>query len=127
MAQYGPLDLLNGNKIDIDHALSEYNRKQYHHIFPNAYLKKRLFSRDEIFSVVNFCFLPADSNRKISQKAPSDYVFNLIPDSLRNNILISNLMPLKIDLYKNDKFYEFLKQRSDLILSKLDETISLSS
>lgn len=123
LAQYNPLDLIKGTRVDIDKALSEYNRKQYHHFFPNAFLKKQGVARDKIFSVVNFCFLPADSNRKISRKAPSDYVFNLIPDKHRNDILGSNVMPLNLDLYKKDKYSDFLERRADLILSKIDEQI----
>lgn len=49
MAQHNPTDLIKNTKIDITQALSKYNRKQYHHIFPNAYLKKtRVSSRKNI-------------------------------------------------------------------------------
>src|SRR6185436_5738286 len=98
MAQNQPTDLIKNVKIDISMALSKYNRKQYHHIFPNAYLKKQGFPHGKIFSMVNFCFLPADSNKKISKKSPSDYFFNLIPQNEFNDILSSNLIPLKKDL-----------------------------
>jgi hypothetical protein len=43
MAQHKPLDLIKNTKIDVTLSLSKYNRKQYHHIFPNAYLKKQGF------------------------------------------------------------------------------------
>jgi hypothetical protein len=121
MSQFEPLDLIKATKVDIDKALSEYNRKQYHHFFPNAFLKKQGVSRDKIFSVVNFCFLPADSNKKISRKAPSDYVFNLIPNTELDKILESNLMPMNKDLYRKNKYSEFLERRADLFLTKIDE------
>ncbi|CAN5708946.1 DUF262 domain-containing protein [soil metagenome] len=69
MAQKQPLDLIKNTRIDIAQSLSKYNRKQYHHIFPNAFLKKQGFPPGKIFSLANFCFLPADSNKKISKKA----------------------------------------------------------
>jgi hypothetical protein len=121
MAQHNPTDLIKNSKIDINQALSKYNRKQYHHIFPNAFLKKQGFPHRKIFSVVNFCFLPADSNRKISKKSPSDYFFNLIPQNDFNSILLSNLIPLKKDLYQNDNYNDFLLKRSELIIDEIDK------
>lgn len=123
MAQSKPLDLIKSTKVDIDKALSEYNRKQYHHFFPNAFLKKQGINHDKIFSVVNFCFLPSDSNKKISRKAPSDYVFNLIPQDKLEKILDSNILPLNKDLYKKDAYGDFLDRRAAMILSKIDEQV----
>lgn len=120
MAQKQPLDLIKNTKIDIALSLSKYNRKQYHHIFPNAFLKKQGFPYNKIFSVTNFCFLPADSNKKISQKSPSDYFFNLIPKSNYNEILTSNFIPLTKDLYVNDNYNDFLDKRAELIINELD-------
>lgn len=121
IAQHSPNDLVKNIKIDITQALSKYNRKQYHHIFPNAFLKKQGFPQNKIFSLTNFCFLPADSNKKISKKSPSDYFFNLIPQSEFNSILSSNLIPLKKELYQTDNYNDFLDKRADLIISEIDK------
>lgn len=121
MAQHSPTDLIKNTKIDIAQALSRYNRKQYHHIFPNAFLKKQGFPHGKIFSIVNFCFLPADSNKKISKKSPSDYFFNLIPQVDFNNILASNLIPLKKELYQKDNYNDFLIKRAELIINEIDK------
>ncbi len=121
MAQNQPMDLVKNTRIDIALSLSKYNRKQYHHIFPNAFLKKQGFSQAKIFSLANFCFLPADSNKKISQKSPSDYFFNLIPQTEFNNILSSNLIPLKKELYQTDNYNDFLSKRAELIITELDK------
>lgn len=121
MAQYKPTDLVKNIKIDIANALSEYNRKQFHHIFPNAYLKKQKVAQKKIFSIVNFCFLPADSNKKISKKSPSDYFFNLIPSTDFNSILESNLIPVKKDIYQRDDYNTFLEKRAETIINELDK------
>ncbi len=121
MAQNRPLDLVKNSRIDIALALSKYNRKQYHHIFPNAYLKKQGFPHSKIFSLVNFCFLPADSNLKISKRSPSDYFFNLIPQNEFNKILQSNLIPLKKELYSTDNYNDFLQRRAELIIDEIDK------
>jgi hypothetical protein len=76
LAQKSPLNLTNGAAISLGEALSGFNRKEYHHIFSRAFLKKRGVATDKINALCNFCFLPAGSNKKISQRQPSDYIFN---------------------------------------------------
>lgn len=121
MAQHSPLDLIKGVKIDITKALSEYNRKQYHHVFPNAHLKNQSHPANRIFSLMNFCFLPADSNKKISAKKPSDYFENLLPQDKFNEILQSNVLPLKKEIYLTDDYLDFLERRAELTLTELDK------
>jgi hypothetical protein len=119
MAQHHPIDLIKNTKIDITSSLSKYNRKQYHHIFPKAVLNSQGVSRSKIFSVSNFCFLPADSNKRISNKKPSNYFFKLIPQTDFNKILTSNLIPLTKEIYENDNYNDFLEKRADLILNEI--------
>jgi hypothetical protein len=78
LAQRPPLDLTNRSRIDLVRALSQYNRKEYHHIFPQAFLKERTVPSERISSLCNFCMLSADSNKKISKKSPSVYVPELL-------------------------------------------------
>ncbi len=121
MAQYKPVDLIKNQKIDIGRALSQYNRKEYHHIFPEAFLKSRGLSRDKIFCVVNFCFLSSESNKQISKKSPSDYFSSIVPQEDYNSILDHNIIPIDRNIYKNDNYDYFLEKRSNLIITKLDE------
>ncbi len=123
LAQNNPLNLVNGNKIDLGEALSKYNLKEYHHIFPRAFLKSKGYETNEINSVCNFCFLPAASNKIISDKAPSDYFKEVIPQTNFTEILKSNLMPLKMEIYNKDNYDEFLEQRSQIILHFLDSLL----
>lgn len=121
MAQSSPLDMIRNQKIDIDKSLSQYNRKEYHHIFPQAFLKGRGVAHDDIFCVLNFCFLSSDSNKAISKKSPSDYFFSLLPDAEFNDILSSNILPLNKDIYRADNYEEFKERRASEILAKLDK------
>lgn len=118
-AQKGPLDLVNGSKIDVGEALSDFNRKEYHHVFPNSFLKKRGFGKDRRFAVTNFCFLPSASNKKISSKKPSDYFEKLVPAVSRDAILASNLLPLEMSIYQSDDYDAFLRVRAALVLSEI--------
>jgi hypothetical protein len=115
-AQSSPLDLTNGRIVDLGTSLSSFNRKQYHHVFPNSFLSKKGEKKEKRFTVVNFCFLPADSNKKISSKSPSDYFENVIPSANRTDILNSNLLPVDADIYSKDDFDAFLEKRSSLLL-----------
>ncbi len=123
MAQKSPLNLVNGNKIDLGTALSKYNLKEYHHIFPRNYLKSKGLETDKINSLCNFCFLPSDSNKKISNKTPSDYIFSVIPEKRFLAILESNLMPIKKEIYQKDNYDEFLSQRAKKIVEYLDSQL----
>lgn len=123
LAQRVPRDLTNGTKVDLGEALSAYNRKEYHHVFPNAFLRKRGLQGDKINNVCNFCFLPSGSNKKISQRDPADYIFNLTPEDNRKDIFESNLMPLRMEIYSNNDFDEFIGQRAELIVQYFDSLV----
>lgn len=123
LAQKSPLNLTNGAAIDLGEALSGYNRKEYHHIFPQAFLKGRGIPTDKINTLCNFCFLPAGSNKKISQKQPSDYIFTLVPEGNRKQIFESNIMPLRMEIYSDDNYDEFISMRADLIGQFVDSLV----
>jgi hypothetical protein len=121
MAMGNPLDLVKGIRIDVGNSLSEFNRRQYHHVFPQAFLKLRGLQAERINSVVNFCFLPSDSNKKISNKSPSNYFFDVVPQSKYQEILKSNFLPLNKEIYKDNDYERFLHERVTLIIQKVDE------
>ncbi len=123
IAQHTPKDLYTGVKVDINKSLSQYNRKEFHHVFPNAFLKKSGYSQNIIFSLVNFCFLSSASNKVISSKKPSFYFFNIIPQNEKNNILESNLLPLDKDIYENNDYKKFQERRADLLLHEIKHKI----
>lgn len=121
MARNNPKDLVKGTTVDLGVALSSYNRKEYHHVFPNVFLNKLGMKKEKRFSIVNFCFLPSDSNKQISRKSPSDYFFSLVPSNSFSDILQSNLLPLKKDIYKTDDYDAFLQRRAELVISEIDQ------
>lgn len=117
LAQKQPKDLVNGREIDLGIALSTYNRKEYHHIFPQKYLKTKDTTADKISSLCNFTLLPSDSNKKISSKSPSEYIFDI---KFFDDVLKANLMPLDKTIYLENDFDKFLEERSALIRHFLD-------
>jgi hypothetical protein len=69
-----PVDLLTGQKIDVHKALHYANSKEYHHFFPRNFLTGKGESTRKANLLANFVMLTADSNKKISNRAPSDYL-----------------------------------------------------
>lgn len=124
LSTLSPIDLVTGSRIDVGKALSSYNRKEYHHIFPNAYLKRIGHSTNEIFSIANFCFLSSASNKRISSKEPSGYFHNVIHKQKKEAILESNAIPLDEDIFDTNDYSAFLDQRADIILNRLSGLIS---
>ncbi len=123
MAQRNPIDLIKNSPIDLGKALSEYNRKEFHHVFPNAYLKSQGLESDAINNVLNFCFLPADSNKTISKREPKDYFFKEIPSKEFDGIMYSNLLPNVKSIYKSNDYERFIVARSELVLEYLRELV----
>lgn len=127
LSQRNPKDLTNGELIDTGLALSSYNRKEYHHVFPRAYLKdKHKLENSEINVIANFCFLPANSNKKISDKQPSIYFFSDIPKEGYEEILNSNLLPKESKIYEENNYTLFLEQRAELLLNEFLKLSGLS-
>ncbi len=127
MADNHPQDLTNGARINIGDALSCFNAKEYHHIFPRSFLVKKGFKFDEINWLVNICFQPSASNKKISNKQPSEYFAGVIPKEIemKSSIFATNLLPNMDDTYARDLYYEFADARDRLIyeaaMQKTDE------
>ncbi|WP_318516628.1 GmrSD restriction endonuclease domain-containing protein [Photobacterium leiognathi] len=124
-AQFSPLDLVTGRRIQIGNVLSKYNRSEFHHIFPDAYLRDNLNvkSKNERYSLLNFCFLPSSSNKRISAKAPSDYFINLVPKDKFQDILDSNLLPNKPSIYTGNQWLIFQRHRANLIINHVNTKI----
>ena len=80
--------------------------------------------KEKINSLSNFTILPSNSNKVISDKAPADYFFNIIPKNHYKKILKSNLLPLNSKIYKKDKDYaEFLDKRAEVLLAAIDDIL----
>ncbi|SMY18462.1 DUF262 domain-containing protein [Photobacterium aquimaris] len=124
-AQLNPRDLINGNLINIGNVLSNYNRKEFHHVFPDSYLKQKMniSTKDERFKLLNFCFLSSASNKKISNKSPSDYTKQLIQADKLLDILKSNLLPDQTSLYFDNHYNNFLRKRAKLTIATLQSMI----
>lgn len=124
-AQSSPIDMISGTRINIGKVLNQYNRSEFHHVFPDSFLKNKQgkTNKDDRYKLLNFCFLSSSSNKKISAKAPSEYFQTLIDDNKKLEILSSNLLPSKLSTYSSDHYAIFIRDRARLIISTVEAMI----
>nr|WP_315848397.1 DUF262 domain-containing protein [uncultured Rhodoferax sp.] len=78
LANNEPQSLLSGKSIELDKVLQRYNRSEFHHIYPRAFLRDIGVSDSHINVLGNFCFLSAAENKNIGRKKPSVYLNDLV-------------------------------------------------
>lgn len=122
LAHAKPKHFVTGADISLakDH-FSDFKDPNAHHIFPKNFIRKELKRYvEEVHLLPNFCFLPADLNKKIRDRPPSAY-FAEFRISHGDNptfaaALRSHLIPSGADSpIWNDDYDSFLQQRSELI------------
>ena len=121
LALQSPRNLTNGAIIDTAEALSSYNKKQFHHIFPKGYLKG-IGSKFEQNTPINICILAASENNAISDEDPHVYLPRLIEThgNLASAVFISNMMPDPMTFkYASEDYSAFLTARAGLIHERM--------
>ncbi|MBH1929620.1 DUF262 domain-containing protein [Serratia rubidaea] len=121
MAQLRPRSFLTGSEVDLGTVLSSYNARQFHHIYPKAYLASNGVTFHEANIISNICFLAASENNSISDKSPEDY-FKEIPDEHKEEIFDAALIPSEAR-GGTLPFYEFIKLRNDKLHEKAQQLI----
>ena len=96
-----------------DHKLGPMDNDELHHIFPKAQLRKAGYRTDQINALANFCFLTAQTNRKIGSRRPEEY----FPEIQRAHpgALESQWIPMDEDLWRIENYEAFLAARRSLL------------
>lgn len=102
--------LLSGKSIDLDKVLQRYNRSEFHHIYPRAFLRDQSVSDEKINVLGNFCFLSAAENKSIGRKPPSTYVKELVGSQEGRDLALASAFCAESDF--DDDYFKFLKARS---------------
>lgn len=113
LANNNPKTFLSGSSVDLDRVLQKYNRAEFHHIYPKAYLRDLSVDDDRINCLANFCFINASENKRIGRKKPSEYMSMMPQDDTINEIL-GNAFCSK-ENFSNDDFSLFIDSRSSLL------------
>ena len=115
LAHCTPLSLLSGVTISLADVLKDYNRNEFHHIYPKSFLKiDSAISENKESCLANFCFISKADNSVIGGKRPSEYKKYMQGDlKLRfSNALIDE------DSFSSDSFDLFVRSRAKLLMSK---------
>ncbi|MFI9488061.1 DUF262 domain-containing protein [Promicromonospora sp. NPDC052451] len=111
-----PRDLISGQVIDVDKSLAWSNDKEFHHFFPQQFLSSTGRDVSEINAVANIVLLTSASNINISNKAPSQYLGEIIANVGRDKVveLLATCLVSEaaLDAALVDDFDLFLEERS---------------
>ncbi len=123
LAARHPRNLTNGSHIDPAIALSGYNKKQFHHVFPRAHLRRlRTATSDNL--LINICMIAAAGNNAISDSDPNTYLpkCQAMLQESANDVFLSNLLPRPSSFdYSLATYEDFLETRAQLIADFVGE------
>lgn len=118
LAQNKPLNFIQGTNISLENVLSQGNRKEFHHIFPKAYLKSLgdKYKDEQINCLANFSILSRTDNNKIKDQPPSKYRSKMPRDNQDlEKILATHFCSTEMF---NDDYDSFLNSRSKVLLER---------
>ena len=115
----GARDWTSNLIIAVDNAGAQ-DKLQFHHIFPKAVLRRAGRSPREADDIANLAFISGKTNRKISDKPPSDYLKDLL-EAHGPALFSAQCMPTDHDLLNVESYDRFLISRRELITERLNE------
>jgi len=131
LAYQTPLDFSDLHAVVLDNVyLLLSQAPNLHHIFPQNFLRKHISLNPEmsIDSLMNICFLRAETNIKISDTIPLEYLKDF--DANINDfevILQSHLIPKEYihrDHFSPGEYKDFLYTRANMIASALQKELT---
>jgi hypothetical protein len=123
LAAMHPRNLTNGALIDPSQALSSYNKKQFHHVYPRAHLKRiKATTNDNL--LVNICMIAAAGNNAISDTDPASYISACVSTlgADADAVFRSNILPMPSSFdYVTSTYDQFLDARLALVVDTVQE------
>lgn len=98
--------------------LGRMSRLEVHHIFPRAQLYKHKHAKPEVNALANFCFLTKDTNLDITDRLPEEYFPKV--EEAHPGALTSQWIPSDSNLWKIERFRDFLEARKVLLAAELN-------
>jgi len=117
----GAKDWYSGLDLSLGHQ-GQAHFIQYHHIFPKSLLKKRGYERSEINEIANMAFISGQTNRRLSDKEPADYMQNIRKER-GASALEAHLVPNDESLLKVENYRAFLEARRALLTDAMNKFI----
>ena len=118
LAQCNPKSFVSGTPVDLNEKLKAYNKAEFHHLMPKAYVETLLEIKHSVNCLANYCFLSRSENKHLGGVRPSEYR-SMMPNQL-DNILSSAVCPES--LFEDD-FDAFIVERSELLKNEAENRI----
>ena len=115
----GATDWRDQLKISLNHKGAKHSL-QFHHLFPQAVLKRAGVDKQSINDICNLSFISARTNKKISDKEPSVY-FPEYMDRLGEQALTKQCIPTEKELWHVGQYADFLDTRRQLVADRLNQ------
>jgi hypothetical protein len=121
LAQHRPLSFISGSPVSLARVLKDYNRNEFHHLFPQAYLKSKGAQTEDIQRLVNLAFVSSQDNKDLGGVAPSKYR-SQIPAKQRAEILERALCPQSLF---SDDYDRFKNERAQLLVTAAEDLLQI--
>lgn len=115
----GATDWRDQLKISLKHAGTKHTL-QFHHLFPQAALKRAGVDQQRINDICNLSFISGRTNRKISDKEPNLYLPGIVT-KLGEQALTRQCIPTDGPLWTVTAYDEFLTARRQLVADRLNK------
>lgn len=113
LAQCAPRSFLSNSLVDLSTAMSAYNAREFHHVYPKAFLNSQGIKFNESNIIANVCFLNQADNRAISDSSPADYMPK-IDAARRSSIAASSLLPVAV-MDGSMNYADFVQMRAKML------------
>lgn len=116
-----PLSFVSGSAVSLSTVLSSYNRSEFHHLMPQAFLGKNGIDTRKASVLANFAMISAADNKILGGVAPSAYKTKM-PSASVTDILEHAICP-KEELFADD-FTAFLEARASILTAKANNLMT---
>ena len=124
-----PKSFKDGSPVNLgDDFFSDLKKAERHHIFPVGHLRRSGVSAGRVHTLPNFAFIPADLNREIGSRPPSEYLSEYRKGNPRFDAAAeSHLLSLSEDsAVWEGNFDAFIQERATRLADELNQLVGSS-
>lgn len=115
LAQKHPLSFVSGLSVSLEETLKNYNKNEFHHLYPRAFLKgEGKIHPYDINCLANLCFMSRADNNHLGGTAPSVYRKKMDVDMAVQFKILSHAFCYPDSLFAND-FIKFVDERAQTL------------
>ncbi len=125
LANESPLNFISGSPIHLEPVLRDCNKKEFHHIYPRAFLTAEGVPNRRINALVNHSMLSRADNNKLGGQQPSAYRAKL-PSNQEALRLTMKRALCPEDIF-HDNFDRFAEERAAILVARARQLVRLAN